>query len=120
METSTTRQSDMIRLLLILLLASASIASAQSWVIVDQTNSLSVDLSEGKYSLPPEVKINPYDYIAFCDPEPCSEGSIQFKSIEELLECGPNEYELSREDREYITADGGVFCARVPVCKSTD
>ena len=120
MGTSTNKQKDMIRLLLILLLASVSIASAQSWVIVDQTNSLSVDLSKGKYSLPPEVKVNPYDYIAFCDPEPCSQESIQFKPIMELLECGPNKYELSREDREYITADGGVFCARVPVCKSAD
>ena len=110
----------MIRLQIILFMAFASIASAQSWVIVDQTNSLSVDLSEGKYSLPPEVKVNPYDYIAFCDPEPCSQESIKFKPIVELMECGPNKVELSREDREYITADGGIFCARVPICKNID
>ena len=92
-------------------------AFAQSLLIVDQANPLAVDLSKGKYTLPPDVKADPYNYIAFCDPEPCSQETIHFKPIKNIMECGPAQTEVDREDMEFTTADGGLLCIRVPKCQ---
>ena len=107
----------MFRLTAIFLFSLATVATADTFILVDQTNPLAVDLSQGKYTLPPDVKANPQDYIVFCDPEPCTDDSIRFKPILSIMDCGPGQYETGREDMEFLTADGGLFCALAPRCE---
>ena len=92
-------------------------AFAESVLIVDQANPLAVDLSKGKYRLPADVKADPYNYIAFCDPEPCTDKTIRFKPINSVIECGPNQVEIGREDMEFTTADGGMLCVLAAKCQ---